>query len=83
VSPHTGSNTREEKHLKGDHPKLETTHVRCSTCGSEFTTRSVLKYLVVDVCNQCHPAYTRVEQLTVRGSRIERFERRRLRAAAS
>jgi large subunit ribosomal protein L31 len=83
VSAETCSYTREEKHLKGDHPELVTTHVRCSSCGSEFTTRSVRTHLVVDVCNHCHPAFTGVEQQVVRGSRIERFKRRRLRAATA
>jgi large subunit ribosomal protein L31 len=37
--------------------------------------------LVLEVCSNCHPVYTGVERPVARGSRIERFERRRLRAA--
>jgi large subunit ribosomal protein L31 len=51
--------------------------VRCTTCGNTFTTRSTRGELVVDVCSNCHPAYTGVERATRGGSRIERFERRR------
>jgi ribosomal protein L31 len=35
--------------------------------------------LVVDVCSNCHPAYTGIERALASGSRIERFERRRAR----
>jgi large subunit ribosomal protein L31 len=51
--------------------------VRCTTCGNTFTTRSTRSELVVDVCSNCHPAYTGVERAVRSGNRIERFERRR------
>ena len=49
----------------------------CSSCGNEFTTRSTRAEIQVDVCSNCHPAYTGTERQVSRGSRIERFERRR------
>jgi large subunit ribosomal protein L31 len=69
--------------MNGIHPELVITSVRCTTCGNEFTTRSSRAELVLDVCSRCHPAYTGVARDVVRGSRIERFERRRARAAAA
>jgi large subunit ribosomal protein L31 len=33
--------------------------------------------VAVEVCSECHPAYTGVERAVARGGRIERFERRR------
>jgi large subunit ribosomal protein L31 len=69
--------------VKGNHPDLVTTHVRCSACGNEFTTRSVQAALTVEVCSNCHPAYTGVERPVAQGSRIERFERRRARVATA
>jgi large subunit ribosomal protein L31 len=66
--------------LKGKHPELAVTSVRCSTCGNEFTTRSIRGELIVDVCSNCHPAYTGVERTVTAGGRIERFERRRARS---
>jgi large subunit ribosomal protein L31 len=57
--------------------------VRCAACGNEFTTRSIVAELVVDVCSSCHPAYTGIERELARGSRVERFERRRARAATA
>ena len=63
--------------MSGRHPELTMTSVRCTTCGHEFTTRSVRSELVVDVCSRCHPAYTGQERSVASGSRVERFERRR------
>ena len=65
--------------MEGKHPELVRAKVRCSTCGNEFTTRSIRAEIVVDVCSSCHPAYTGVEREIARGSRIERFELRRAR----
>ena len=63
--------------MKQIHPELMLTTVRCTSCGNEFTTRSNRSELVVEVCSNCHPAYTGVERAPASGSRIERFERRR------
>jgi large subunit ribosomal protein L31 len=63
--------------LKHIHPELTYATVRCSSCGNEFTTRSTKAEILVDVCSSCHPAYTGSERAVSRGSRIERFERRR------
>ena len=72
-----------EIRVNGKHPEVVLTTVRCTSCGNEFTIRSARPELVVDVCANCHPAYTGVEREVVRGSRIERFERRRIRAATA
>ena len=69
--------------MEGRHPDFILMSVRCSTCGNEFTTRSTRGELVLDICANCHPAYTGVEREVVRGSRIERFERRRAAAVAA
>jgi large subunit ribosomal protein L31 len=53
------------------------TTVRCASCGSTFTTRSIRSEITLDVCSSCHPAYTGMERAVQTGSRIERFERRR------
>jgi large subunit ribosomal protein L31 len=68
--------------LKQIHPELMLTTVRCTSCGTTFTTRSTRRELVVDTCSNCHPAYTGVERAARSGSRIERFERRRQKARA-
>jgi len=63
--------------VKRTHPELKHTTVRCSSCERTFVTRSTRSEIVVDVCSNCHPAYTGVERHNQTGSRIERFERRR------
>jgi large subunit ribosomal protein L31 len=69
--------------LQHIHPELTFTNVRCTSCGNAFTTRSTRSEIVVDVCSNCHPAYTGIERTAPSGSRIERFERRRQLAARS
>ena len=63
------------------HPELTATTVTCSNCGTTVETRSTNQSIHVEVCSQCHPAYTGKERAVTRGSRIERFERRRDAAA--
>jgi large subunit ribosomal protein L31 len=63
------------------HPHLNLVDAVCSTCGATFTTRTVATAIAVDVCSNCHPAYTGREQRVARGGRVERFNRRRALAA--
>jgi large subunit ribosomal protein L31 len=57
--------------------------VRCSSCGAAFSTRSTAEAISVDVCSNCHPAYTGRERAVASGGRVERFNRRRALAAAA
>jgi large subunit ribosomal protein L31 len=63
-------------------PELHLVDVVCATCGTTHTIRSTAAALAVEVCSNCHPAYTGVAQAVVGGSRIDRFNRRRALAAA-
>jgi large subunit ribosomal protein L31 len=67
--------------LKSIHPELALATVRCSSCGVTFATRSTRSEIAVDVCSNCHPAYTGHERTVQAGDRIDRFERRRRLAA--
>jgi large subunit ribosomal protein L31 len=51
--------------------------VRCSSCGATFDIRSTAEMISVDVCSNCHPAYTGQERAVANGGRVERFNRRR------
>jgi large subunit ribosomal protein L31 len=64
------------------HPETHLVDVVCANCGAAFTVRSTATPLSVDVCSNCHPAYTGVQRTVVSGSQIERFNRRRALAAA-
>jgi large subunit ribosomal protein L31 len=57
-------------------PELTLATFTCVTCGTEITTRTAGAGQRLDVCSNCHPAYTGRERATATGSRIERFERR-------
>jgi large subunit ribosomal protein L31 len=69
--------------MKGIHPERSITNVHCTSCGNAFVARSSANALVLDVCSNCHPAYTGTAREVARGSRVERFERRRARAGAA
>ena len=63
------------------HPELHLVDVRCSSCGSQFSIRSAATSVSVEICSNCHPAYTGIERAVATGGRIERFNRRRALAA--
>ena len=59
-----------------NHPTLFRSTVRCSTCGAGFEMRSTRQQVAVDVCSQCHPAYTGRERSIAGSDRVEKFNRR-------
>ena len=59
------------------HPELHPVDLACATCGTTFTLRTTADSLSVDVCSNCHPAYTGRQRTAVSGDRVERFNRRR------
>jgi large subunit ribosomal protein L31 len=63
------------------HPETHLVEVACAACGTVHTVRSTAARLTVDVCSNCHPAYTGRERASASGSRIERFNRRLAQAA--
>jgi large subunit ribosomal protein L31 len=63
-------------------PVLHNVHVRCASCGTSFEIRSTAETLSIDICSNCHPAYTGAERSVATGGRIDRFNRRRALAAA-
>jgi large subunit ribosomal protein L31 len=63
------------------HPNLHLIDVRCSSCGTSFDIRSTAEAITVDVCSNCHPAYTGRARTVTGGGRIERFNERRALAA--
>jgi large subunit ribosomal protein L31 len=59
------------------HPNLHLIDVRCASCGAAFELSSTAESISVDVCSNCHPAYTGRARTVSSGGRIERFNRRR------
>jgi large subunit ribosomal protein L31 len=64
------------------HPQSQLVKAVCATCGTAYELRSASASLSIDVCANCHPAYTGIRHTAVRGDRIDRFNRRRALAAA-
>jgi large subunit ribosomal protein L31 len=64
----------------GIHPDYVECQVHCS-CGNEFTTRSTVPSLRVELCSECHPFFTGKQKLVDTGGRVDRFNRRLAKAA--
>jgi large subunit ribosomal protein L31 len=65
------------------HPNMHLVDVRCASCGRTFTVRTAAEMISVDVCSNCHPAYTGKARAQASGDRVERFNRRRALAGTS
>lgn len=57
------------------HPKYIETKVKCG-CGNEFTTRSTLEKINVEICSACHPFYTGKQKYVDSAGRIEKFKKK-------
>jgi large subunit ribosomal protein L31 len=64
------------------HPHAQLVDVVCSNCGTHHSVRSTAATLSIDVCSNCHPAYTGRARVVAGGDRVERFNRRRALASA-
>ncbi len=60
---------------KGIHPEYQECTVKC-VCGNEFTTRSTLKEISVEICAACHPFFTGQQKLVDSAGRVDRFLRK-------
>jgi large subunit ribosomal protein L31 len=67
---------------KGIHPNYEMTSVTCA-CGNKFDTRSTAKEIKVEICSNCHPFFTGKQKLIDSAGRIEKFQKKYSKAAAS
>jgi large subunit ribosomal protein L31 len=63
------------------HPIANVVEARCSACGATHTIATTAASIAIDVCSNCHSAYTGRESTVARGDRVERFDRRRELAA--
>ena len=66
----------------GIHPKYVTCKVTCA-CGNKFTTRSTKPEIRVDICNTCHPFFTREQKFLDTAGRVDKFLKRYARGAKS
>jgi len=60
---------------KAIHPEYQDAQVHCA-CGNEFTTRSTLPSIQVEICSACHPFFTGTQKIMDTEGRVERFRKR-------
>ena len=65
------------------HPKyFPKAKVTCA-CGNEFTTGSTLETIKVEICHLCHPFYTGKQKLVDTARRVEKFQDKLAKSAAT
>lgn len=60
---------------KNIHPEMKDAVVTCA-CGATFTTKSTKDKIDVEICSECHPAYTGKQGTTRKTGKIEAFNRK-------
>ena len=66
----------------GIHPEYVDTTITCA-CGEVIRTRSTRPEIRVEVCSKCHPFFTGKQKFMDTAGRVERFQRKYKRQAAS
>lgn len=61
---------------KGIYANYVDTKVKCSSCGTEFTVRSLKDTLTIETCSACHPAYTGKSKTGKAAGRVEKFNKK-------
>ena len=57
------------------HPEYQEARVHCA-CGNEFTTRSTVAEIRVEICSACHPFFTGKQKIVDTAGKVEKFRRR-------
>ena len=57
------------------HPEYVDTVVKCA-CGNEIKTKSTVKDLHVEICSNCHPFYTKKQNIVDTAGRVEKFKKK-------
>mgnify|MGYP001590543739 CR=1 FL=1 len=65
------------------HPKYYPQAKIACACGAVYTTGSTMPEIHVEICSACHPFFTGKQKLVDTARRVEKFEERAARKAAS
>ena len=57
------------------HPEYKKTVIKC-VCGNEIETGSVQDDITVEICNNCHPFYTGMQNTTTRKGQVDKFNKK-------
>jgi len=66
----------------GIHPEYKRSVVTC-ICGNTFVTRSTAGDLKLEICSNCHPFFTGRQKLVDSAGRVERYNKKYSKKAAS
>jgi large subunit ribosomal protein L31 len=58
------------------HPELFETKVHCNGCNTNFTLRTTVPEITVEICSNCHPFYTGKQKLIDTAGRVDKFRAR-------
>lgn len=64
------------------HPKYYSESVVKCVCGNTFKTGAAMEKIDVEICNNCHPFYTKKENLVDAAGRVEKFRQKMSKVAA-
>ena len=64
------------------HPQYQQVQVHCA-CGETWMTGSTKKELRVEICSKCHPFFTGKQKLVDSAGRIDRFQKKYAKKAAT
>lgn len=67
---------------KDVHPKWYPEAKVACTCGNTFSVGSTVPEIRVEICAHCHPFFTGTEKLVDTEHRVEKFEKKRVKAEA-
>ncbi|KKW42941.1 MAG: 50S ribosomal protein L31 [Candidatus Magasanikbacteria bacterium GW2011_GWA2_56_11] len=65
------------------HPKYHPNVTVTCACGNSFVTGSTRETLRVEICGACHPFYTGKEKFVDTARRVEKFQEKMARVAAT
>lgn len=68
---------------KDIHPKYYSDCTVTCACGNTFVTGSTLPEIRVELCNKCHPFYTGKQKFVDTARRVEKFQEKATRVAAT
>lgn len=57
------------------HPEMKEVKITCA-CGASFTTKSTKEINEVEICSNCHPAYTGQQGKAKKTGNIEKFNKK-------
>jgi large subunit ribosomal protein L31 len=62
------------------HPQTYETKIHCNSCDTQFSLRTTVPEITVEICSNCHPFYTGKQKLMDTAGRVDKFKARQAEA---